>query len=674
MIENGVQEEKALRTDALLNTENINGKTDSLHAAALSGERDYWAELLEIEKRGNEAKKYQSMSMVDFQKEILTETTEILKNYTDALQSNTDSLMNNSNIFSAVQEQDAVRSSTLTKNLQDQIKQMETYGEVMTSLNERIADGGLKDAINQMGVDSLNELQALNGMTDEELNNYVSLYDQKYALCQQAAVQQLSGLEAETETKLSALYGGAEVNLQQFAQSFDGTFESIRGYVSESIEIGSQLASGVAEGIEAGTGDVQASAEQMITNAEEAAKQAADIHSPSGVFRDEVGRNITEGIAEGMVDDGAISSVKASAEEIGKAALEPFSKSIEEFSKAGTAVIDSYKQGMESASSGLISQCGTTMSADLEQIRVSLPDTTSNTIGQNVIQAIANGMNAKRELLLATGKNICTALIARFRSELPTNTFQMIGNSIVQALANGMKSKQGVAVEVARTICLAIMDAFKSNLSPATMQVIGANAAQGLADGIRSKINEIANAAIEAARRAIEEAKEELDENSPSKVFFDIGKNIDMGMVNGIRAYLGHVDKAGGDLGEKAIGSMQSAIRSISDIVDGEMDVEPTIRPVLDMSDIQSGISKMYSLFDRGLDISASYDRALSAVRNVTSPPTGSDDISEDDPKPTSNHFNFVQNNYSPKALSRKDIYRQTKNQFTAMKEAVNGI
>lgn len=674
VIENGVQEEAALRTDALLNTENINGKTDSLHAAALSGERDYWAELLEIEKRGNEAKKYQSMSMVDFQKEILTETTEILKNYTDALQSNTDSLMNNSNIFSEVQKQDAVRSSTLTKNLQDQIKQMETYGEVMTSLNERIADGGLKDAINQMGVDSLNELQALNGMTDEELNNYVSLYDQKYALCQQAAVQQLSGLEAETETKLSALYGGAEVNLQQFAQSFDGTFESIRGYVSESIEIGSQLASGVAEGIEAGTGDVQASAEQMITNAEEAAKQAADIHSPSGLFRDEVGRNITEGIAEGMVDDGAISSVRASAEEIGKAALEPFSKSIEEFSKAGTAVIDSYKQGMESASSGLISQCGTTMSAALEQIRVSLPDTTSNAIGQNVIQAIANGMNAKRELLLATGKNICTALIARFRSELPTNTFQMIGNNIVQALANGMKSKQGVAVEVARTICVAIMDAFRSNLSPAAMQVIGANAAQGLADGIRSKINEIANAAIEAARRAIEEAKAELDENSPSKVFFDIGKNIDMGMVNGIRAYLGYVDKAGGDLGEKAINSMQSAIRRISDIVDGEMDAEPTIRPVLDMSDVQSGIGKMYALFDRGLDVSASYDRALSAVRNTTSHTSSPGDISEDDPKPASNHFSFVQNNYSPKALSRKDIYRQTKNQFTAMKEAVNGI
>ena len=33
--------------------------------------------------------------------------------------------------------------------------------------------------------------------------------------------------------------------------------------------------------------------------------------------------------------------------------------------------------------------------------------------------------------------------------------------------------------------------------------------------------------------------------------------------------------------------------------------------------------------------------------------------------------YSFVQNNYSPKALSRVDIYRQTKNQFTAMKEVL---
>ena len=39
---------------------------------------------------------------------------------------------------------------------------------------------------------------------------------------------------------------------------------------------------------------------------------------------------------------------------------------------------------------------------------------------------------------------------------------------------------------------------------------------------------------------------------------------------------------------------------------------------------------------------------------------------------PTSgNNYNFTQNNYSPKALSRIDIYRQTKNQFSALKGLV---
>lgn len=36
------------------------------------------------------------------------------------------------------------------------------------------------------------------------------------------------------------------------------------------------------------------------------------------------------------------------------------------------------------------------------------------------------------------------------------------------------------------------------------------------------------------------------------------------------------------------------------------------------------------------------------------------------------NSYQFVQNNYSPKALSRIDIYRDTKNQFAQFKEATD--
>ena len=35
------------------------------------------------------------------------------------------------------------------------------------------------------------------------------------------------------------------------------------------------------------------------------------------------------------------------------------------------------------------------------------------------------------------------------------------------------------------------------------------------------------------------------------------------------------------------------------------------------------------------------------------------------------NSISFTQNNYSPKALSRSEIYRDTSNQFSMLKEAV---
>ncbi len=197
-----------------------------------------------------------------------------------------------------------------------------------------------------MGIDSLDELKLINGMTDDELSNYVQLYDQKYALCQEAAAVQLSGLQAETETKLSELYGGAQVNLQTFAQSFDGTFESIRGYVGQSVEIGGQIASGVAEGIIQNTASTEDAAKQMIEETEQAAKDAADIHSPSGLFRDEVGSYITQGVAEGMVDETAKASLKSSADEVMDYTVQSFTDSKDKFTQVGTDIVEACKDAI----------------------------------------------------------------------------------------------------------------------------------------------------------------------------------------------------------------------------------------------------------------------------------------------------------------------------------------
>lgn len=345
-------------------------------------------------------------------------------------------------------------------------------------------------------------------------------------------------------------------------------------------------------------------------------------------------------------------------------------------STAGTTLGESLGDGVNSGINTKKALVTTNVSimcvALIQAMRAGLSGARFNAIGQEVVQGLLNGINTRRELLLAIARNLCVALVARFRLELSISTFQTFGQNIVQGLANGIRSRQAVAEESARAVCLAVKNAFKNSLSGEELKPIGVNAAQGLANGIRSKINEVAKAAIEAARTAVEKAKKELDVRSPSKVFFKIGENVDLGLVNGIRAYLKCVADAGVELGKETIDSMKSAINHVSDIVNNEMEAEPTIRPVLDLTNIQNGVGRINALFSKGIDMSVSYDNALSAVKTGKAEYTPDENHSSNYQQPASYNYNFVQNNYSPTALSRKEIYRQTKNQFAMMKGAVN--
>jgi len=111
--------------------------------------------------------------------------------------------------------------------------------------------------------------------------------------------------------------------------------------------------------------------------------------------------------------------------------------------------------------------------------------------------------------------------------------------------------------------------------------------------------------------------------------------------------------------------------RALSLLV-SENDFNPTITPVLDLSQIQNGSRQLGSIIDFGRTIEIT--GALSRASKISGQFESNEQMPTDnDSTNTTNgaSFTFTQNNYSPKALSRADIYRQTKNQFSALKEAV---
>ena len=431
---------------------------------------------------------------------------------------------------------------------------------------------------------------------------------------------------------------------------------------------GQSLGTGVTDGIASKKAVILLTASAVC----QALVQTMQTGLPSNTFNTIGQNNVMQPLINGMSAKRAL--LLSTAKNYCTALIQQFRTGLPSntFSTIGQNVIQGIINGMSSKRGLLLSTARNLCTSLIQQFRTSLPSNTFNTIGQNVIQALINGMNAKKSSLLTTARNLCTALVSKFKAELPNSTFNTIGQNIVQALANGISSKKNAAVDAAKDVCTAVKNAFSNNLTSGDLRPVGANAAQGLADGIRSKIDEIADAAIDAAKKAVAAAKKELDEHSPSKVFFKIGENVDLGMVNGIRAYLGRIGDAGTSMGRKAIDSMKSAIAHVSDIVNGEMDAEPTIRPVLDLSNVQNGVGKINSLFSKGLDMSVSYNKAVEASRSRKAESSPSIENPSNYQQPAPNTFSFVQNNYSPKSLSRSEIYRQTNNQFSAFRKAVN--
>ena len=110
----------------------------------------------------------------------------------------------------------------------------------------------------------------------------------------------------------------------------------------------------------------------------------------------------------------------------------------------------------------------------------------------------------------------------------------------------------------------------------------------------------------------------------------------------------------------------------IARVVDSDIDPNPVIRPVIDLDDVKSGVASMNGMFANKTfnvgTIKATADQ-ISAGMNRQPDPTSQLQNGQN-----GNTFSFVQNNYSPKALSQIDIYRQTKNQFSAMKGALGGV
>ena len=98
-------------------------------------------------------------------------------------------------------------------------------------------------------------------------------------------------------------------------------------------------------------------------------------------------------------------------------------------------------------------------------------------------------------------------------------------------------------------------------------------------------------------------AQEAIQSHSPSKATFKLGTYFGQGFAIGIKGYAGKVYDESYSVGEQAKAGLSRAISRVSSMIKNGIDTQPTIRPVLDLSEVESGAGYLSSLLNNGPSI-----------------------------------------------------------------------
>ena len=144
---------------------------------------------------------------------------------------------------------------------------------------------------------------------------------------------------------------------------------------------------------------------------------------------------------------------------------------------------------------------------------------------------------------------------------------------------------------------------------------IGKNILDGLANGLKAGITSIPQILIEVGTKLVEAIKNVLGIHSPSRVFYGIGDYAGQGFVNALHDYGTKAYAVGNEMADSATNGISGAISKIQSIIDGDIDVQPTIRPVLDLSNVQSGVGVINGMFSDRMTVRAMSD--LSSINSM---------------------------------------------------------
>ena len=211
-----------------------------------------------------------------------------------------------------------------------------------------------------------------------------------------------------------------------------------------------------------------------------------------------------------------------------------------------------------------------------------------NDVGTDLAGAISTGFSSNKTSM---HKAVVSVLNAAKKAVTDNVDFASTGDKLGSSLITGLNDKEDDIKKVATKLAKAARRAIKDCRE--YFESAGNYLGDGLIEGMNAKKDDVYNAGFELGKAAVRGEKDGQKSKSPSKLTIKAGKWLGEGLVIGMTRMGKAVYNAGHDMGDNAIGAVSKAIASISDVVNSDVDTQPTIRPVMDLDNVRSGMDTM---------------------------------------------------------------------------------
>ena len=211
----------------------------------------------------------------------------------------------------------------------------------------------------------------------------------------------------------------------------------------------------------------------------------------------------------------------------------------------------------------------------------------------NILVACLDGIASGLPRVVESAVTIVTNFINGVSQQLPRVVqagWDLIIN-FIDGLTNSINTNTPRLIASIKNLFKAVLNAAVTVLTGGVvdMEASGGNLIEGFKKGIKTKLSTL----WDKVKGGFEKFKNKVADffgiHSPSKVFAEFGQYLDEGLIVGLNKYSGKVSNSAESVGNDAIKSMSGALSGISLAVDSDIDSQPAIRPVLDLSNIESG-------------------------------------------------------------------------------------